>query len=78
MSPYLLIEIIAMIFAFIVGFICFLRPNSAIKIQQKFYAKINWKIEPINTAKEIRNTKIMGIINILLGIGIIIVMLTSL
>jgi len=75
MLLYLIIEIAVVILAFISGFICLFSPNSAIRIQQKFYEQINWKIEPINKAKEIRNTKIMGMINILLGIGIIIVIL---
>ena len=36
------------------------KPQLAIEIQQRFYAKINWKIEPISMEKEIRNTRIMG------------------
>jgi len=33
----------------------------AIEIQKRFYARINWRIEPISMQKELRNTKIMGI-----------------
>jgi hypothetical protein len=43
-----------------VGFFLILNPAQAINIQQRFYAKINWRIEPISMQKEIRNTKIMG------------------
>lgn len=40
-------------------FLC-CRPILAIEVQKKFYAKINWRMEPIDLPKEIRNTKIMG------------------
>jgi hypothetical protein len=40
----------------------FSRPGSAIEIQRRFYEKINWRIEPVFMDKEIRNTKIMGIL----------------
>ena len=45
----------------IIGLFLFLKPTLAIEIQKRFYAKINWRIEPIDFSKEIRNTKIMGI-----------------
>ena len=35
-------------------------PLQAFEIQKKFYALINWRIEPISLEKEIRNTKLMG------------------
>lgn len=44
-----------------IGLFLFLRPALAIKIQKRFYEKINWRIEPISMPKEIRNTKIMGL-----------------
>lgn len=53
--------IIAVLFAIIAGLFLFLKPAQAIEIQKRFYAKINWRIEPISLQKEIRNTKIMGI-----------------
>ena len=43
------------------GLCVFLKPESAIEMQRKFYLKINWRIEPVSMKKEIRNTKIMGI-----------------
>jgi len=45
----------------IIGLFLFFRPALAIELQKKFYAKINWRIEPISLKKEIRNTKIMGL-----------------
>jgi len=41
-------------------------------MQKKFYAKINWRIEPISMQKEIRNTKIMGIFLVSLALATII------
>ncbi|TAM38324.1 hypothetical protein EPN54_04400 [bacterium] len=33
----------------------------AIKMQMKFYEKINWRMEPVSMQKEIKNTQIMGL-----------------
>ncbi|MDD5356419.1 MAG: hypothetical protein PHY56_07790 [Candidatus Omnitrophica bacterium] len=66
------IQIITILLASLNGIICFTRPLLAIKIQQKFYEKINWKIEPIDLAKELRNTRIMGLISLILAILLII------
>ncbi len=43
------------------GFFLYLRPADAIDTQKRFYVRINWRIEPVDFEKEIRNTKIMGI-----------------
>ncbi len=43
------------------GLFIYLKPLTAFEIQKKFYALINWKIEPISLQKEIRNTKAMGL-----------------
>ncbi|MFH1622412.1 MAG: hypothetical protein ABIA97_04745 [Candidatus Omnitrophota bacterium] len=69
---FLLIEISVTLLAFVNGVICLSRPSLAIKIQQKFYEKINWKIEPINLSKELRNTRIMGFISLILSIALLI------
>jgi hypothetical protein len=45
----------------LIGFFLFLNPYLSIRIQQKFYERINWRIEPISMSKEIRNTKFMGL-----------------
>ena len=44
-----------------IGLIIFFKPAFCIELQKKFYALINWRIEPINMKKEIRNTRIMGL-----------------
>lgn len=64
---FLIIEILVTLMAFINGVICASNPGRAIKIQQKFYEKINWRLEPINLDKELRNTRIMGIISLVLA-----------
>ncbi len=43
------------------GLFIFLRPALIISFQIKFYAKINWRMEPISMPKELKNTKDMGI-----------------
>jgi hypothetical protein len=42
------------------GWFMLLKPALAIELQRRFYAKINWRMEPISMQKELRNTKIMG------------------
>ena len=49
------------VFAAAFGFFLYFSPCQAFEIQKKFYALINWRIEPISLEKEIRNTKCMGI-----------------
>ncbi len=52
------------------GLFLFLKPELAIDIQRRFYEKINWRIEPVSMEKELRNTKIMGLL--LAGAAIVI------
>lgn len=54
------IFLLSSIICLFIGLFLLIKPESAIEIQRKFYEKINWKIEPISMAKEIRNTKLMG------------------
>ncbi|MFH1655052.1 MAG: hypothetical protein ABH954_00365 [Candidatus Omnitrophota bacterium] len=51
----------------LVGIFLFFQPTWAIDLQRKFYEKINWRMEPINLKKEIRNTKTMGLFAIVVG-----------
>ena len=69
------IEILVAILALSNGLICTLNPDLAIKVQKKFYERINWRIEPVNMAKEIRNTRIMGLISLALAIALVLYML---
>ena len=47
--------------AVLFGFFIIRYPLRVFDIQKKFYAMINWRIEPISVEKEIRNTRWMGI-----------------
>ena len=44
------------------------KPRKVIEIQIALYRPFNWKIEPISMEKEIRNTRIMGTVVLVLGI----------
>jgi hypothetical protein len=61
----LTIAIMAIIFGMLIAW----KPNKVIEIQIALYRLVNWKIEPISMEKEIRNTRIMGLIA--LGLGIV-------
>jgi uncharacterized membrane protein len=60
--PFQLIVAVLSALSFLLGIILIFKPELAIEIQRRFYAKINWRFEPISMPKEIRNTRIMGII----------------
>jgi hypothetical protein len=53
----------------IVGLILALKPAWAIEAQRRFYAKINWRIEPISMEKELLNSRLMGYFLIVLSIA---------
>ena len=44
------------------------QPKRTIEIQIALYRPFNWKLEPISMEKEIRNTRIMGIVLLALGV----------
>lgn len=75
LSLFLYIKILIALLAFVNGVICSSNPSLAIQIQQKFYEKINWKIEPINLAKELRNTRIMGVISLILSLALVVLII---
>lgn len=56
-----IVFVITILAAFAFGFFIYRFPLKAFEIQKKFYALINWRIEPISLEKEIRNTKGMGL-----------------
>lgn len=45
------------------------KPKKTIEIQIAMYQPFNWKLEPISWEKEIRNTRIMGLVVLILGIA---------
>ena len=61
-----------------IGVFLLARPSAAIEIQRQFYEKINWRIQPISMAKEIGNTRLMGVFLIAAAVGTIVVIVTGL
>ena len=45
------------------------KPRKTIDMQIALYRPCNWKIEPISMEKEIRNTRIMGLVVLVLGVS---------
>jgi|GEM_PF-586355 len=69
----LTISVIAIIFSALVAW----KPKKTIDIQIAIYRPFNWKIEPISMEKEIRNTRIIGMAVLILGvISLVCVLLT--
>ena len=62
------IFVVIALISLMLGVFIYARPLAAFAIQKEFYAKINWRIEPISLEKEIRNTKLMGLFLIILVI----------
>ena len=54
-----------------VGVMLIAKPAAAIEIQKRFYARINWRMEPISMPKELRNTRLMGAVVIVFLIVIV-------
>jgi len=52
----------------IFGALVALKPKKTIDVQIALYRPFNWKLEPISMEKEIRNTRIMGLTVLVLGI----------
>lgn len=59
---FYLIFILFCLAGIIIGVILAVKPGMAIEMQRKFYEKINWRLEPISMEKELRNTRLMGMV----------------
>ena len=44
------------------------KPRKVIDLQTALYRPFNWKLEPISMEKEIRNTRLMGLMLAIIGI----------
>ena len=44
------------------------KPRKTIDVQTALYRPFNWKLEPISMEKEIRNTRLMGLTLVSIGI----------
>ena len=65
-SFYARLAIILM--AIVFGALVAWKPKKTIEIQTAIYRPFNWRLEPISMEKEIRNTRIMGLILLLVGV----------
>jgi len=71
------IRLTIMIIAIVFGALVAWKPRKTIDIQIALYRPFNWKIEPISMEKEIRNTRIMGLIVLIPGVlSLIYILLT--
>lgn len=69
MNPALAVALLAAsCLSVALGIFLVLRPALAIEFQRRFYEKINWRMEPISLAKELRNTRLMGLMLVSIGI----------
>ena len=75
--PIFPILIMFSFFGIAIGSTMIIKPSLAIEIQKRFYARINWRIEPISMAKELRNTKLMGLLLLTFAIATLIFALTN-
>ena len=52
----------------IFGLLIAWKPKRAIEMQIAYYKRINWKMEPISMEREVRNTRIAGVLLIIFSI----------
>ena len=62
----LLWVLLVSIISIAIGLFLIFKPSSVIELQRRCYELINWRIEPISMQKEIRNTKLMGLLLIII------------
>ena len=60
MSLFVALETFIFLASIAIGVLLILRPARAIELQKRFYFRINWCMEPVNMALEIRNIRMMG------------------
>ena len=71
------IQLTVVVIAVVFGALVAWKPKKTIDIQIAIYRPFNWKIEPISMEKEIRNTRIMGLVVLVPGIlSLIYILLT--
>jgi len=63
------IKILIAIVCFALGLFFILYPQKAIHFQTTFYRNINWRLEPISMDREVRNTRIMGLLILICGVA---------
>ena len=66
------------VFSILLGVFLMARPKQVIDAQITFYRWINWRMEPVSWEKEIRNTRIMGVVALAAGIATLLLRVTCL
>ena len=56
------------IVALLLGSLSALAPRRSIALYQWIMARFNWRVSPIDEAREIRNTRLLGALLVLLGV----------
>jgi len=59
--PRLPVLILFSFLGLVAGLFVAAKPGLSIQIQQRFYARINWRMEPISMEKELYNTRFLGL-----------------
>jgi hypothetical protein len=65
---YGFVSVVFIILGIVVGLLVYFYPVSVMRIQVKFYEKINWRIEPISLQKEFDRTRNTGLYLVVLSI----------
>jgi len=61
MSPRTLFLALA-VFNLVLGLFSVVWPGHSIRLYQWIMKKYNWKVEPIDAAREVRNTRLLGLV----------------
>ena len=56
---------------FLFGIFTAFWPKRSIALYERLMAQINWRVEPIDKAREVRTTRLLGIFLILLSLALI-------
>ena len=65
---YGFVSVVFIILGMLVGLLVYFYPVSVMRIQVKFYEKINWRIEPISLQKEFDRTRNTGLYLVVLSV----------
>ena len=57
----------------ILGIFSFILPGSSIRLYQWIMERFNWKVEPIDRAREARNTRRLGLVLTVLSLAIFLI-----
>lgn len=55
---------------YLLGAVCLIMPDSMIRLQNVVYQKLNWKAKPIDYKKEVKNTRVMALVLLVITITV--------